>query len=185
VKSVLKASAVSVLQGAADMRAFLVAATLAVTLANALPVQACVVAGQLNPDDIQRADVVVTGVISNYELILDQRAREQRRQWLRNSPNMPPRMRETLQNQTSFLSDYASFRITVRETLVGEAPRVLTVTWNNSTFGEPEVLTGEYLIALSGDSNGQYAVLQSPCDPAFIFESSSDLARDIRRRIAE
>ena len=171
------------------MRGFWLAAiSLLTTVFAPLPAQACAIAAPLNLDYVEHPDLVVVGRITHYEIVGDQRAREQRRRWLETSPDMPPQLRDLLRRQTSFLSDYARFRITVRETLVGEAPRILTVTWDNSTFGEPPSLApGEYLVALSvqAASPRAAAVLQSPCSPAFLFESNSDEARAIRRQIAE
>jgi hypothetical protein len=174
--------------GAADMRALLVAAILATTAFTGTA-HACAVAGQLNIDDVARADLVVVGRISHYEIVLNQRAREQRRRLLQNS-DMSRRLREILRPQTSYLSDYARFRITVRQSLAGEAPRTLTVTWTNSTFREPPSLApGEYLVALSvrRDEQGadHFSVFQMACDPAFLFESDSGQAQAVRRRLAE
>ena len=51
--------------------------------------------------------------------------------------------------QESLLPDYARFDVQVKEVLVGRAPNRLSVTWDNSTFGEPEQMAaGPYLIAL-------------------------------------
>lgn len=165
------------------MRAILVAAVLSIAAAS--PAQACIIALELDPALIERADAVVVGRLTNYEIVEDQAARERRRRQIEDR-NTPPEMRRILRNADGYVSDYARFQITVRETLRGRAPRTITVTWDNSTFSEPPSLAnGEYLVALSARTDRLYAVLQSPCRPAFLFRSNSAQARDIRRRLRD
>ncbi len=169
------------------MRVFSIAALLIFTaLLAAPPAHACAIAGDWDPTFVRHAETVVVGRISNYERVQDPAARERRRRMLEN-PNLSPALREALENQTGFMSDYARFRIHVRETLAGSAPRVLTVTWNNSTFSEPNTLRqGEYLVALSSSQSepGVPSVLQSPCSPAFILPAESAEAREVRQLLA-
>lgn len=165
------------------MRAILVAVVLALSAA-APSAQACVIASAQNPADVQHAEVVVVGYLSHYEVVRDQEARERRRRQIQD-PDLSPELRNILRRSDGYMSDYARFRITVRETLRGEAPRTLTVTWNNSTYGEPSTMeSGQYLVALNSDGRGGFRLLQRPCSPAFLFRASSAEARDIRQRVA-
>lgn len=170
------------------MRSVGLAALFALLAASiASPTQACIVAMPFDPTHIDNADFVVVGRISRYEIIEDQSAREDRLRLLQRA-DIPEALRESARRQTGFLSDYARFEITVHQILVGEAPDRLTVTWDNSTFGERESMSGEYLIALthqSPDPSASATVLQSGCGPAFLFEFDSNEARTIRQRIAE
>jgi hypothetical protein len=60
-----------------------------------------------------------------------------------------PEGRKLLSEQKGFLDDYARFDVLVDEVLVGNPPKVLTVTWDNSTFSESDKLgEGPFLIAL-------------------------------------
>jgi hypothetical protein len=149
-------------------------------------------------DDVRFADIVVVGRISNYRIVRDPEIRRQRREQLAD-PDLPASLREIFENQTSFLSDYARFDILVDDVLAGKAGRKLTVTWDNSTFGEPDSMPGgQYLIALREPSSnapplrgpsatilpnrepGSLTVLQAPCSSPFIVESPSDNATAIR-----
>ena len=168
-------------------------------IGGATPAHACIVATPLNHDDVRFADVVVIGRITNYRIMLDQQIRRQRRQLLAN-PDLPPGLRRSYQVQTKFLSDYAHFDVLVDGVLKGRAGRTLTVTWDNSTFGEPSSMPrGPFIVALrkpSSDSPplrgpsatvmpnrepGSLTVLQAPCSAAFIFESGSADASAIRK----
>lgn len=162
---------------------------------------ACVTSARLDLNDIKFANLVVVGRISNYKIVLDPVARQERQEWLNHpsSQKMPPDMRSSLANQSGFLSDYARFDVLVDEILVGNAPKRLSVTWDNSTFGEPkEMSAGPFLIGLRDPSSplpplrgpsgfiqqiadtDSPTVLQAPCAPALIFESATDEARTIR-----
>lgn len=175
------------------MRGLLVAAALgAAALVTAAEADACRMYSPLDMDVIAHADLVVVGRLSHYENVADQAARERRRRQAL-SPSIPADLRETLQDPaTGYMSDFARFRITVRETLRGRAPRTLIVTWNNSTFGEPSSLpTGDYLVALSVSDEAPYpggtnvTVLQAPCSAPFLFEADSAEALAARQRLAE
>lgn len=150
-------------------------------------------------EDVRHADVVVVGRISDYRIIRDEAFRRR----MLSNPRLTPEMRRIYQGAGSLLPDYARFDILVDEVLVGQAPRRLSVTWDNSTFGEPEQMArGPFLIALRRPSSPQpplrgpsgtirpspvrnlFTVLQAPCAGAFIFESASDDASAVRRIIA-
>lgn len=158
---------------------------------------ACRTVTELQLEDIKFASTVVVGRITNYEIVLDQAAREHRERILAN-PDLNPEYKKGLLNQKSWLSDYARFNVLVDEVLAGRAPEVITVTWNNSTFGEPRQMDdGPFLIALrdprskSPPLRGPSAtivepreqaltVLQAPCAGAFIFHAFSSDARKLR-----
>ena len=114
----------------------------------AKPTNACMTIEALRLDDIKYASVVVIGRITNYEVVLDQAVRQERKKELAR-PNLSPEFRKVLSEQKHFMSDYARFNVVVDEVLVGKPQEVLYVTWDNSTFGEPEKLEeGLFLIAL-------------------------------------
>lgn len=175
---------------------FALATAAAVTLTASLPLKAyaCRIAAPIALRDIEHADTVVVGRITGYEIVKDEAAREKRREQLANSPNMPATLRSLMENQTVFLSDYARFNVAVDEVLVGKAPMTLTVTWDNSTFGEPsEKPAGRLLIAVrAGNSKppplevAAYrepslpTILQAPCAPPFMFGADSKEAEAVR-----
>jgi hypothetical protein len=153
----------------------------------------------INLDDVKYADVVVVGQIMNYKIVRDH---EFRRRMLSN-PNLSPNMRELYEGPGGLISDYARFDVQIDEVLVGKAPTTLSVTWDNSTFEEPEKMaTGPFLIALRDPKSptpplrGPSAyvgpnpdptaltVLQAPCSSPFIFESTSDETRTVRSILA-
>ena len=97
------------------------------------------------------------------------------------------------------LRNYARFSIDVREFIKGNGPSKLIVTWNNSTFGEPDKLpSGPFLIALRWPNSKELplrgpsatvfrspepdvlTVLQAPCSRPFIFESRGAEAVTVR-----
>ncbi|MES2435699.1 MAG: hypothetical protein V4586_17960 [Pseudomonadota bacterium] len=165
---------------------------------------ACATYAEMDYRDILRADLVVVGDVLQYEII---------------DPDPDPNKGRLL--------NYARFDVRVREVLAGPssesvAPRSradqrerttlykgslrpghITVTWDNSTFGEPEDLKSEgysgFLIALrdpvspllplrSGSAfiaptpePEHYTVLQAPCSGAFIFEMDSLIAIALRQ----
>ena len=161
--------------------------TIPTTLATA-PALACMAEAPLDLDDVRYADAVVVGRIANYEMVLDQ-------QWRREHPDL------VIDPATDrFMTDYARFDVIVDEVLLGDVARTITVTWDNSTFGEPEsMLPGPYLIAfrnprsagppLRGPSAtivpnrepASLTILQAPCSVPFMFEQESDEAAGIRR----
>lgn len=164
------------------------------------PAHACRIRAPTVLDDVRHADVVLVGRISNYRIVRDN---EFRRRML-SSPHLPADMRAMYESQTTtLLPDYARFDIQVDEVLAGRAPTRLSVTWDNSTFGEPaEMAAGPFLIALRRSNSGtpplrgpsatirpspepeSLTLLQAPCAGAFIFESMSNEARTIRRTLA-
>lgn len=161
-----------------------------------VPAQACMALAPLVVEDIKYADVVVIGRIANYTMVLDPVARENLKA-LADAPDAAPELRELYLKERSFLTDYVRFDVLVDEVLVGTASETLTVTWDNSTFSEPESLpSGPLLIALHDPSKGRMlplrapsttimpnpeptalTVLQAPCSEAFIFEMASPEAR--------
>jgi hypothetical protein len=184
------------------MRGFLFAAA-ALATSIAAPANACRMYVPLNVTDVQYASTVVIGRVSNYRIVLDADARKRRDAALADNPGMRSDVRQRLESQTSFLSDYARFDVIVDQLLVGTAPKVVSVTWNNSTFGEPESMPpGPYLIALRAPGSavpplrGPSAtilstpepalptLLQAPCSSAFIFPVASDEAVAVRKIIA-
>jgi hypothetical protein len=168
------------------------------TILTTKPAIACLLMAPRALSDIKYADVVVLGKITNYELVLDQSARRQRQERL-SQPDLAPDLRRMLSEQKRFLSDYARFKVLVEEVLVGQPANVISVTWDNSTFGEPENMPeGPYLIGLRNPSSripplrgpsatvlptpepNSLTVLQAPCASAFIFEAMSPQAKTIR-----
>jgi hypothetical protein len=147
-------------------------------------------------EDVRFADVVVVGRLVNYRIVRDQAFRRR----MLASPHLPADMRKIYEDpKQGLLPDYARFEIHVDEVLVGRAPRVLSVTWDNSTFGEPDHMApGPYLVALRrpsspspplrGPSATVFAspdpkaltLLQAPCSSAFIYEIGSPQARSVR-----
>jgi len=128
--------------------------------------------------DVNYADVVVVGRVSEYNII-----------------ETDPAGRPTW--------NYARFVVDIDEVLVGSVPDRISVTWDNSTFELPlEMSAGPFLIALRLPSSATpplrgpsatvlpnrdpdlLAVLQAPCADPFIFEQSSEEARSIRELIA-
>jgi hypothetical protein len=171
------------------------AAVLAAAIATA-PANACRMYAPFHVEDVRYADVVVVGRIANYRIVRDT---EFRRKMLK-SPHLRPEDREFYESGTTLLPDYARFDVEVDQILFGTAPRRLAVTWDNSTYGEPETMAaGPFLIALRRPASataplrgpsatiwpsrepGTLTVLQAPCSGAFILESQSDQARTIRR----
>lgn len=172
------------------MQSYSSAAALVLALvAIGTPAQACRIPAPPDLNDVQHADAVVVGSIVNYRIVRDPIARRDRQRTLAKSPGMRPELRKLLEGQTNFLSDYARFDVVVDQVLVGEEREILSVTWDNSTFLEPETMpSGPFLIALHDPSAstlpdrdlGSLTVLQAPCSIAFMFESGSDEAGAIR-----
>ena len=96
--------------------------------------------------------------------------------------------------------DYARFDVVVDEALLGNVGGTVPVTWDNSTFPEPQSMpSGPFLIALRYPGSGgpplrgpsafispyrepvSLTVLQAPCAVPFIFERASEDAAAIRR----
>lgn len=176
---------------------FAVLVALPVMLA-AKPASACRTMANLRFDDIKYASVIVIGRITNYEIVLDQAARQRHKEMLAR-PDWPPEARKLLSEQQHFLSDYARFDVLVDEVLVGKPQAVLSVTWDNSTFNEPDKMEeGPFLIALRepdakipplrGPSATimpslepqKLTVLQAPCAPPFMFKAATAEAKKVR-----
>jgi hypothetical protein len=163
------------------------------------PAEACITYAPLDLKDVKYADVVLVGSVSNYRIIRDPKFRKK----MLSNPKLPPNMRKLYKGQNSLLSDYARFDIEVHEVLAGKAPTKLSVTWDNSTFGEPEKIPpGPFLVALRKPSSKipplrgasatilptpdphSLTLLQAPCSSPLMFESRSGEARTIRRLLA-
>jgi len=119
---------------------------------------------------------------------------------MRASPNLSAQMRKMYEDpKQGFISDYARFDIQVEQVLIGQARRKLSVTWDNSTFAEPNQMTsGRYLIALRRPSSASpplrgpsatilaspdpnaLTLLQAPCSRAFIYDAESEEARTLQ-----
>lgn len=147
-------------------------------------------------EDVRYADVVVIGHIHDYRIVRDGAFRKR----MMALPDLPLGMREMYQDpKKNLLSDYARFNVEVEQTLVGRVAGKISVTWDNSTFGEPEQMEpGRYLIALRRPTStlpplrGPSAttlpnpdptaltLLQAPCSSAFIYRIESEQARTIR-----
>lgn len=159
------------------------------------PAHACRTSAELVIADIAYADVVVVARIANYRIVRDQAFRER----MLANPNITPEMRALYTGRNGLLPDYARFELQVSEVLSGKAPKRLTVTWDNSTFSEPEAMPpGPYLIALRKPGSAPpplrgpsativpnqepdtLTLLQAPCSHPFLFDSSSEEARAAR-----
>lgn len=158
--------------------------------------QACRMSVPPTFEDIGYADVVVIGRIANYRIVRDEAFRKK----MLAVPGLSPEMRKIYEDpKQRLLSDYARFDIQVDEVLVGQVQGDLSVTWDNSTFGEPDQLApGRYLIAMRRASSAvpplrgpsatvipdpdprALTLLQAPCSAAFIYEAESEEARTIR-----
>jgi hypothetical protein len=172
------------------------------TILAAKPARACLMFSGLNLDDIKYASVVVIGKIVNYEIVLDQKVRKERKEMLDRSTDKSSEYWRLMSEQKGFLSDYARFRVVVYKVLVGKSPNIISVTWDNSTFGEPEQMkNGLYLIGLRDPGTKipplrgpsatilpspdpkSLTVLQAPCAPPFIFESKSAEAKKVKEML--
>lgn len=142
--------------------------------------QACAMRRPMDARDVRAAEVVLVGRLSGYRTVLDQ---EQRR-WNRE------RLGAASDDSQGLMGDYVVFDVTVEDTLVGRSPRRIRVTWNNSTFGEPERMpNGRYLMALRRAQPGapsapDFTVFQHPCSTAFLFRSGSPQAVATLRALA-
>ena len=161
------------------------------------PTHACRIRAATVLADVKYADVVLVGRISNYGIVRD----HEERQRMLKIPNLSAEMRKMYEDPTeTLLWDYARFDVEVDEVLVGKAPRKITATWDNSTFGEPgKMAPGPFLIALRDPSSkgppirGPSAtilpsrerriltVLQAPCAGPFLFDAQSEEARTVRQ----
>jgi hypothetical protein len=172
------------------------AAAIVLALSASEPALACRTYSKIVLDDVRYADVVVVGRISGYRIVRDEAFRQE----MLSNPNLSPEGRRMYEGRDSLLPDYARFEIQVDEVLFGSAPNRLSVTWDNSTFGEPEEMgVGPFLIALRRPSSTTpplrgpsatilpnaepdlYTVLQAPCSSPFLFENMSNEASIVRR----
>lgn len=174
--------------------------TAAAAIAGVLPTsaQACRMFVPPTFEDVSYADVVVIGRVNNYQIIRDEAFRRR----MLALPSLSAEMRKTYGDpKQSLLSDYARFDIQIDQVLVGEVPSDrLSVTWDNSTFGEPDhMASGHYLIALRRPGSNSpplrgpsatilpspapdaLTLLQAPCSSAFIYDTESEEAQTIRR----
>ena len=165
-------------------------------LALGQPAAACIIYVRPKLEDVRYADLVVVGRVSRYRVIRDEAFR---RKMLQN-PRLSPEERKLYKGRGSLMSDYARFEIEVSEVLVGRAPRRLTVTWDNATYGEPATMApGPYLIALRKPSSpapplrgpsatifptpepALHTLLQAPCSGPILFKATSEDAHAIRK----
>ena len=153
-------------------RATIAALFVAMALAGT-PAHACMTMVPIELADIEYADMVAVGRIDNYERV----------------------------GNEGLISAYATFDVLVDEVLLGDAPREITVTWDNSTFTEPETMApGPFVIALRDPgsrmppirSSGSIfpnpkpdlsTLLQAPCSSPFMFVSGSEEAKAIRQML--
>ena len=169
-------------------------ATCAVSLGSA---HACIVFVPPRFEDVTYADVVLIGRIDNYRIIRDEAFRKR----MLASPNLPDKERKFYSDpKTGLMSDYARFDMKVEKMMVGKAKGTLSITWDNSTFSEPDAMKpGRYLVALRRAGSATPALrgpsatilaspdpksltlLQAPCSSAFIYPAESDEARTIQR----
>lgn len=139
---------------------------------------ACIVFVPPKLNDVSYAEVVVIGRIENYQIVRDEAFRKR----MLALPKLPADMRKRYQDPKGGATpEYARFTIRVEQVLVGQARDKLSVTWNNSTFGEPnQMKLGRHLIALRRSGRSTFTPLQAPCSSAFIYEAGSEQARTIR-----
>lgn len=123
-----------------------------------LPALACALRAPWDPTDVRQAEVVVTGRLTDYEII-------------------PVRTVPDRWGRASRSGGHAEFDLTVDRVLVGETPRRIRVKWSNSTFAEPaEMADGRYLVALfrpRPEEPKTFMVFQRPCSGAFLMKSGS------------
>jgi hypothetical protein len=160
------------------MRAAVLAVVVLAGLTTGAPARACTEGAELVLGDVRYADTVVLGRIANYSVV----AREK-------DEDLGP------------IFEYSRFDVIVDEVLKGHAPPIITVTWENSTFAQPEKIgpPGKYLIALQSPGSAVElplralsatimdlpqpdlsTVLQAPCSVPFIFEMGSKDAAALR-----
>lgn len=176
------------------------AAALLVLMAVSQPANACRIRVPTNLHDVSYANLVVIGRVENYRVVRDEALR--REMLSRLAPDSSLRSLYSDPNG-GLLTDYARFDIVVEQVLKGTAPRRLAVTWDASTFGEPDSLpAGPLLIALRQPSSaapplrGPSAtilanpepnlptVLHPACAGAFIFEVEGEEANMVRAILA-
>lgn len=175
-------------------RVVIVFATCAVPLGS---VHACIVFVPPRFEDVTYANLVLIGRIDNYRIIRDEAFRKR----MLASPNLPAKEQKFYSDpKTGLMSDYARFEMKVEKVLVGKARGILSITWDNSTFSEPDTMKpGRYLVALRRAGSAMpplrgpsatilpspdpksLTLLQAPCSSAFIYPAESEEARTIQR----
>jgi hypothetical protein len=154
----------------------------------AIPAQACRISVPLAPEDVGFANTVLIGRVENYRII-------------RHDPS--GRTPDAVAKSADLIWDYALFDVIVDEVLVGKAPKRISITWDNSTFGEPDTLpSGPFLIALRdptapipplrGPSGTIFpaprqdlpTLLQAPCSSPFLLPVADAEARAVRAILA-
>ena len=155
---------------------------------------ACTVQGRLDLNDIELADVVVTGSIKNYQALVDTKARKRRDLMLADYPSLRKRI-EVHEALMVNLGDYARFDIEVDEVLLGSVePGLVPAVWINATYPVPEKYpSGPFLIALRAmpPRKGEIAetlraksdswhVLQPGCASPFIFGITGRKSAEVR-----
>ncbi|MEC9470762.1 MAG: hypothetical protein VYA18_13660 [Pseudomonadota bacterium] len=166
-------------------------------LASGIDANACITFAQMDSSDVKFADVVVVGKIRNYKIVEDPKVREIQKKRCENKKTADDRYCK----MRSFLSDYAQFQIEVDTVLKGEPDESVSVTWDNSTFGEPISLGEEnerFLIALRAANSNMpplrgpsafisanpspelLTVLQAPCSSPFIFKFPGETASKVK-----
>ncbi|MEN2710917.1 hypothetical protein ACQKOH_05460 [Sphingomonas sp. NPDC092331] len=157
-------------------------------IAGAVPAQACMTFVPLQAEDVRYADTVVIGRVEKYRII-------------RHDPT--GRKADQVVKSPGPIWDYARFEVVVDQVLLGRAPRRLSVTWDNSTFDEPESMgPGPYLIALRNPARpipplrGPSAtifpapradlptLLQAPCSSPFLLPAAGGDADAVRKILA-
>lgn len=160
---------------------------------------ACMTQAPIDLHDVEYADVVIVGTVANYQIVRDPTAREFHKKLMAKMKDPP----ESLKNVSGFMSDYARFDIVVDHALTGAAPKTVAVTWDNSTFGEPDHLPSGLLLFALRKSHSKIpplrgpsatvlpnrepnllTLLQAPCARPFMFENSSEQALRVRQILA-
>ena len=149
-----------------------------VWLCVASPAYACIELVDFKIQDIRKADVVVSGVLTDYEVVAP--------------------------DSSNSLRNYAILTVQVQRMLKGSAVRTLVLSWDNSTFTEPKGMALGAKVIVAGIRPGSdqpplrgpsatffgsprqdlFRVLQAPCSSAFIFADSRDLQFDLQRFLA-
>jgi hypothetical protein len=143
-------------------------------------VAACALVSTLNLDDVQYADIVVLGQISNYRVHLEQF------------------------DGSSTPSRIGLFDVRVLQTLKGEVPDGMLVALDDRGQGlSPKLTEGVHLIAMRVAKSGsprapssawgeliplseavsKFSVMNEPCEPAFILDARSTEAFAVVRSL--
>jgi hypothetical protein len=167
----------------------------------ACPAIACITFEPPNLEDVKFADVVLIARFDKYRIVRDEAFRKE----MLASPYLTSDEREIYKDpKEQLISDYALLDLQVERVLKGDVPARLSVTWDNSTFGEPdEMPIGSFLIALRREDSpspplrgpsatilptpagSEFTVLQAPCSGAFIFDAAGREAATIQRMLSK